>query len=263
MKKTITSALLTLALVGFANAARPIVQNPSVTVGPAKPFVAQDSKVLYANIFKLKTDLANMAQMQKQSEQENGLLTKYLGDARKQVETLKKENNVLKDKIKKATEDIQPTLASPAEVSKKVFPRHQEVTRQKLQEAYVKAFDLNKDGQVSIKETPNRKQRNEFLHNFQNDNYRQDEIPVAQRRNSKPPKTKLKPRTPPKTKLKPRTPNSVEQKPARNILQGTRPEISGIGMPYGQLLCGTGYGRTPVPHITMSEAKAMLSKTRK
>ena len=143
MKKTITSALLTLALVGFANAAPPAAE----TVDSLKA----------------------------------------------KVEALLANNQILKGKIKELTPSVQVVPTTDPRSDQFVHPKAKDVvkrpntivTRKQLQAAYVKAFDLNKDGQVGINETPNRKQRNEFLHNFQNDNYRQDEIPLAQRRNRK------------------------------------------------------------------------------
>ena len=152
MKKTITSALLTLALVGFANAAPPAATKPESV--PVKVETVDSLKA--------------------------------------EVEALKKENQILKDKIKELTPSIQVVPTTDPRSDQFVHPKAKDkdvakrpntvVTRKQLQEAYVKAFDLNKDGQVSIKETPNRKQRNEFLAKFQNDNYNKDEIPLSQRK---------------------------------------------------------------------------------
>jgi len=156
MKKTITSALLTLALVGFANAAPPSSTKPNSV--PVKVETVDSLKVRVAALMS-----------------ERDALQRAL--AEHQV-----ANKILKDKIKELT----PSKAKANAKAKDVVKRpNTVVTRKQLQEAYVKAFDLNKDGQVSTKETPNRKRMNEFLHNFQNDNYRQDEIPLAQRRNRK------------------------------------------------------------------------------
>ena len=162
MKKTITSALLTLALVGFANAAPPAATKPNSA--PVKVETIESLKVKVAALMS-------------------------------EVTVLQLANRVLKDKIKKLTPSIQVVPTTDRSSDQFVHPKvkakdavkrpNTVVTRKQLQEAYVKEFDLNKDGQVSIKETPNRNQRNKFLHNFQNDNYRQDEIPLAQRRNRK------------------------------------------------------------------------------
>ena len=193
MKKTITSALLTLALVGFANAAPPAAE----TVDSLKA----------------------------------------------KVEALLANNQILKDKIKELT----PSKAK-AKAKDVVKRRNTVVTRKQLQEAYVKAFDLNKDGKVSIKETPNRKQRNEFLHNFQNDNYRQDEIPVAQRRNSKPPKARL---NPPANLKSPAAPDGVEHKPlvSPTLTRSSVPINPSTGLPVGVLIInGQTYVREKVAH---------------
>jgi len=135
MKKTITSALLTLALVGFANAAPPAATKPESV--PVKVETVDSLKA--------------------------------------EVKALKKENESLKLKNLNLRKLLNPRLVTHPNKD----PRG--ATRKDLQQAYVKMFDLNKDGKVSLKEIPNRKQQNEFLSRFQRDNYPQNQIPLSQR----------------------------------------------------------------------------------
>ena len=185
MKKTITSALLTLALVGFANAAPPVPQPP------------QDIKVSSAYIFNLKRELADLSAEARKTQAENVGYRNALIAARKQVETLKKENKVLDDKVlafegaeivAREVEDIKPTLTSPPKVDTPKAKPVKELTRRQKRKAlrdnrsavsiklemaaaYTKEFDSNKDGGVSVSERPDRNDYAAFLKKMHKKNY--------------------------------------------------------------------------------------------
>jgi len=184
MKKTITSALLTLALVGFANAAPPVPQPPQDII-----------KVSSAYIFNLKRELVNLSAEARQTQAENVGYRNALIAARKQVETLKKENKVLDDKVLafEGAEIVAREVGSPPKVdtpkvdTPKAKPVKELTRRQKrkalrdnrsavsikleMAAAYTKEFDSNKDGGVSVSERPDRNDYAAFLKKMHKKNY--------------------------------------------------------------------------------------------